>query len=76
MQLHACIATCKYMRVHNVYIINKVCNMYCTNIQATVWRETLVVGKFGELSAKLPRANGIWQIVVWRACNEIFGPGT
>ena len=30
--------------------------MFTANAECTVWRETLVVGKFGELSAKIPLA--------------------
>ena len=33
----------------------------------TVWRETLVVGKFGELFANYLWRNKIWRIAIWSA---------
>ena len=34
----------------------------CVTILATVWRETLAVGKFGEFTAKIYWRNKIWRI--------------
>ena len=39
-------------------------------VRSTIWRETLVVGKFDELSAKLPLAKNLANCYMKRApCN-------